>query len=149
VTSIVMGLWIADLNLTAEQAEQDKPALLEALEKGLDVVEVNGRRYVLNQLNRPTPPHDWLLTGHETLACQFPGCGKWPAWAEFDATHVGPVADSLRTSRESFCGHGPVIGALRDWLDKLSRSQINPNDVSPEELSAAWNKLNEEVARLG
>jgi len=48
------------------------------------------------------PIHDWLATGHETLACQVEGCGLSPLGdrAEFYAVHAGPSTEFTRTREE-------------------------------------------------
>lgn len=48
------------------------------------------------------PKHDWVPTGHETLACQYPGCGLSPLGPDieaFYAVHAGPATERQRRSR--------------------------------------------------
>lgn len=44
------------------------------------------------------PIHDWVPTGHETLACQYEGCGMslMGGDPDFYAIHKGPAADFNR-----------------------------------------------------
>lgn len=70
--------------------------------------EVYPREIDFSKMPGSVPIHDWVPTGHETLACQFEGCGMSPLGgdkATFYAVHRGPMADFYK----------PVVG--EGWSD--------------------------------